>query len=171
MRFLKRVSCFALAGCLVGLSLGTGSADQPAEKRVIPDTQQSLSWLVVLQGKVQSIDGDKMVLSPDTRGLAFTDRPFRTALTVDLPKFVAHAWGDDGSFAKDPPNASLINETRQNIGAVTILDAEWDGTRMAVRFNQLEGIAPKAGDQIGFTIDHITSPCNPMALECNWSGG
>jgi hypothetical protein len=117
---------------------------------------EDAAWLFVVQGTVTAIDSAGMELAADRNVVAFTDRPARQARLLVLADFVASAWGEGGDFRRDPPNASLIDETTGQIGVITMIDAVLIGGTLGFKFVTIEGTLPKVGDRIALTIDVVT---------------
>ena len=126
---------------------------------VLPAAQDAPSedaaWLFVVQGTVTAIDSAAMELAADRNAVAFTNRPARQARLLVLADFIASTWSEGGDFRRDPPNASLIDETTGQIGVITMIDAVLADGRLGFRFVPIEGTLPEVGDRIALTIDVV----------------
>lgn len=145
---MPRLKLFAASLALLAVSVVT-----PAPAR----DQAGTVWLFVLQGEVTEISDSTMILRPDPRVVAFTDRPNRQVRLADL-RAVASAWGEGATFDTDPPNASLVDETDGDIGIIEIIDLSVDADGVTATFRRLEGALPAVGDRIALTIDG--APCS-----------
>ena len=130
---------FALA-----LAIYSPASGQPAEQP---------GWLFIVEGQVVAAEGGRLAIDAGASALAFTDRPSRLVQFIDLAAFIADAWGPAGDFRRDPPNASLVDETRGTIGVIEITDAGWEDGITTINFVILEGTLPTAGDRVALTID------------------
>ena len=111
------------------------------------------TWLVALQGEVTAASTDKIEVAAGSHGIAFTDRPERKVALVNLADFVKTLWGKDGEFVADPPNASLVDESKGLIAIVEITNADWREGTLRLEIAHLDGSLPAAGDYVAFTID------------------
>jgi len=87
----------------------------------------------------------------------FSDRPKRVAGVVDTGKFVEH-WGTgDDSFAKNPPNATVVvydTDAEKDRAAVIVLtDPVLDGADLVYNYEILGGEMPVKGGATGLFID------------------
>jgi hypothetical protein len=144
MGSLVRRRWLALLVALLPLALPAAAQDSPATD----------SWLVVLQGDVVSVAGDRLDLNADPHSIGFTDRPERLVRFIDTEGFVSRSWGTGGVFAIDPPNASLIGENG-TLAIVELTAALWSDGRLGLDFVLLEGDLPAPGDRAVLTIDTV----------------
>ena len=112
-------------------------------------------WLVVVQGEVEAISADQLRLRPRGAALAFTDRPERRVEMISLKEF-ATAWEPGRTFDGDPPNLSLVDEDRGELGVLEVTAATWQDGALDLRFVVLEGNLPRDGDRIAVTFDTFT---------------
>jgi hypothetical protein len=117
-------------------------------------------WLVVVQGEVEAVNPGTMTLAVPPTALTFTDRPQRLVRFVDLERFLTAAWSEGGDLARDPPNASLVNEADNEVNVIEITGMKVDGGLLSVSYSLLEGEAPEAGDRIALTIDAFPTQVN-----------
>jgi hypothetical protein len=138
----------------IGLAMLTLVLASPAASQD-PGSEEP-AWLIVFQGDTTAISAEQMTIAAGPWGMAFTDRPGRQVRIVNLSTLVANAWGEDGTFRRNPPNAALIDETGSTIGIIEIGEAAWQDGVMTVSFSSLEGALPAVGDHIALVIDDGT---------------
>ena len=70
---------------------------------------------------------------------------------------MAAAWGEEGFFVDDPPNAAVASAVRDDLDTkiIEMTDVALDNTRMTISMVPLEGDMPGAGDQIILFVDDI----------------
>ena len=114
-------------------------------------------WLAVIHGQMVEVADGSIVVDANPNIIAFTDRPQRDVSLVDLEDFVAAAWGEDGFFVDDPPNAAVASAVRDDLDTkiIEMTDVALDNTRMTISMVPLEGDMPRAGDQIILFVDDI----------------
>jgi hypothetical protein len=115
--------------------------------------QESTRWLFVVHGEVTRSTTADLALATGQRGIAFSDRPERIVRFVNIPALVEAAWSESGDFRANPPNASLVNESRDSVTIVTIADAAWREDRLHLSLNAIEGDMPAPGEPVALTID------------------
>lgn len=146
---MKRIHFGILSAVAFGLLTALPSVAQEAAD---PD----LEWMIIFQGEVREVSDGRIVLAANPHGIAFTDRPDRLVALVETGELVDSAWGEDGDFRADPPNASLINQTRESIGVVIITDAKWSDGILELAVSILDGELPATDDHIALTVDSGT---------------
>ena len=119
---------------------------------VLPAAQdtspEDAAWLFVVQGTVTAIDSAAMELAADRNAVAFTNRPARQARLLVLSDFIASTWSEGGDFRRDPPNASLIDETTGQIGVITMIDAVLTDGTLGFKFVAIEGTRELTADHL-----------------------
>lgn len=151
--------CLTAAPIVAGVAQSAGTADAT--------DAQTPSWLLVIEGEVQAVSNGVMTLQAEPSGIAFTERPSRQTRYFRVDALDNSAWGEGGTFASDPPNASLVNITTDALGAITLSNAVWEDGVVEMRFEMLEGAPPSAGDRVALTVDHFRGPC-AMVAQCCW---
>lgn len=121
------------------------------------DGTSDAQWLAVIHGQMIEVADGSIVVDANPNIIAFTDRPQRDVSLVDLEDFVAAAWGEDGFFVDDPPNAAVASAVRDDLDTkiIEMTDVALDNTRMTIHMVPLEGDMPGAGDQIILFVDEI----------------
>lgn len=147
----KQNSISAMSVCLVLGIWSLHGVQSLAQDTVDSDAQ----WLAVIHGRMVSVDDNQIVVDAYPNIIAFTDRPQRDVALVDLEDFVEAAWGDDGFFADDPPNAALASAIVDDLDTkiIEMVDVVLDRTLMTISMIPLEGDMPVVGDQIVMFID------------------
>lgn len=135
-------------------------ASQPAR------ASEEQTWLAVLTGKVTAVSETSLSIAVERRGVAFTDRPKRQVMLIGAQEFVDTMWAADGSFSKDPPNASISDDTHDRISVVTLSKGAVEGDALNLIIVLLEGNLPEAGDYVAITIDAIND-----VSRAHYSGG
>ena len=110
-------------------------------------------WLYVIQGTVTDIAADRLVLDAGQTAVAFTDRPERQVAFVSLEELTAQAWGEDGTYRSDPPNAALVDESGETVAVITIVDASVVDGVLVLAIAPLQGELPEIGDVIALVLD------------------
>jgi hypothetical protein len=144
------IACLARVGLVLTAMLAA-----PALPAAEDAPSEDAAWLFVVQGTVTAIDSAAMELAADRNAVAFTNRPARQARLLVLSDFIASTWSEGGDFRRDPPNASLIDETTGQIGVITMIDAVLADGTLGFGFVTIEGTLPKVGDRIALTIDVV----------------
>jgi hypothetical protein len=119
------------------------------------DAKTDAQWLAVIHGRMVAVADDQIVVDAYPNIIAFTDRPQRDVTLVDLEDFVEAAWGEDGFFINDPPNAAVASAIRDDLDTkiIEMTAVDLDETRMTISLIPLEGDMPEAGDQIVLFVD------------------
>jgi hypothetical protein len=125
-----------------------------------PDDGHVIDWLIVVQGEVTNVADGAMSLAVPPSAVAFSDRPDRLVGLVDLGRFLALAWADDGDLGENPPNASLVDETDGEIAVIEISGMALAEGTLEIAYSLLDGNAPSAGDRIAVTIDAFPTTVN-----------
>lgn len=143
--FMKPALATAASAVIVGAALAQGDDGSDAQ------------WLAVIHGQMVEVSNESIVVDANPNIIAFTDRPQRDVSLVDLEDFVAAAWGEEGFFVDDPPNAAVASAVRDDLDTkiIEMTDVALDNTRMTISMVPLEGDMPGAGDQIILFVDDI----------------
>ena len=140
--------------------------------------------LIVLNSRNATLQGDKLTLTGvSPNAIVFADRPVRAAghaLTVHL----LEEWAANGSFGKDPPNATVSAVSKDgstNHDAVVVLKSpKLDGDKLTFDVQVLEGNLNGADGPAAVFIDIIGLPFTPLsyagvarrtARRAYWYGG
>jgi hypothetical protein len=162
MRFL----ILALAA-VVGLSTGAAaqtSSHPPAKTIGKPQRPQIVPSMIVLNARGAKLAGSTLTLdgvSPNA--IVFADRPVRAAGHA-LTAHLLEEWSDGaaGSFAKDPPNAtvSVLNKANATVvDTVLVLKSpRLDGDRLTFDVAVIEGDLAHADGPATVFIDIINLP-------------
>jgi hypothetical protein len=120
--------------------------------------QPRIRALMVLNARAARIENNKLSLDgASTSAIVFADRPVRRAGYMHTADLV-NLWST-GSFAKDPPNATISAFTRDGgelSDAVVVLKSlKVDGDRLTFDIDVLEGSLGKADGPAAIFIDTI----------------
>jgi hypothetical protein len=115
----------------------------------------------ILQGQTLTFTG------VSTNSIVFADRPVRAAGHM-LTAHVLEEWAADGSFAKDPPNATvsvLSNDGGSALDAVVELKSpRLEGDKLTFDVRVLEGGLAGADGPASIFIDIIGLPWTPLSV-------
>lgn len=133
-RFVRAVRSLAVALTVLGTTVSPGgAADEP-------------SWLFVQVASSGSYQDGTLSLNGIARTIAFTERPDRQVRHLDNGTFAKYWQPGEGSFASDPPNASLTFEengaTRDVI--VELGQFQLTDSNIVYRIKILDGDPPPA---------------------------
>jgi len=124
--------------------------------------------LIVVNSRGATLSGQTLTLTgvtPDS--IVFADRPVRSAGQVPTAVVVEEWTATDGSFAKDPPNATvsaLSKDGSANRDAVVVLRSpRLEGDRLTFNVQVLEGDLMGADGPASIFIDIIGMPRTPMS--------
>ena len=104
-----KMKCMSRLALLLFLSLpinGVGQASNLMQQHVADESAEP-DFLLVLNGRSGSIEGDKLALSGVPSVIYFSDRPARIAGQMTMKDFLDTWYKGSDSFAIDPPNATL----------------------------------------------------------------
>jgi hypothetical protein len=140
------------------------SAPPPGKASVKVDMVPSL---IVMNASGASLDGRTLTLtgvSPNS--IVFADRPTRAAGHL-LTHHLLEEWAV-GSFAKDPPNATVSALSRNGASArdavVELRDPHLDGDRLTFNVRVLEGDLAGADGPAAVFVDIIGMPLTPLSF-------
>lgn len=131
----------------------------PAQKTIgVPTARQHSTALIVLNARGARLDGQKLVLEGVLPSATlFSSRPARSVGHMVTPDMV-EIW-HTGSFAKDPPNATVSVFSKDGtsvVDAVVVLtSAKLEGERLTFDVQVLEGSLGKADGPASVFIDTL----------------
>ncbi len=140
----------------------------PAHKTIGATKTQMEPSLIVMNARGATLEGDKLTLNGvSSNSIMFADRPVRAAGHA-LTAHLLEEWSDNGSFAKDPPNAtvSVLNKNGSSVqDAVVVLKApKLEGDRLTFDVDVLEGSLASADGPASVFIDIIGLPFTPLSF-------
>ena len=114
-----------------------------------------------LEGKQLTLTG----VAPNS--IVFADRPVRAAGHVSTEYLIGEWDTGKGSFAKDPPNATVSVLSKDGLSAgdavVVLKNPRLDGDRLSFDVDVLEGDLAKADGPAAVFIDIIGMPRTPLS--------
>jgi hypothetical protein len=124
--------------------------------------------LIVMNAHGASLQGQTLTLtgvSPNS--IVFADRPVRAAGHL-LTAHVLEEWATDGSFSKDPPNATVSVLGRDGVSvqdaAVELKNPRTEGDKLTFDVRVLEGNLASADGPASVFIDIIGLPWTPLSF-------
>jgi hypothetical protein len=163
---MRTLVTLAAVLCLAGVAVAqTAPKPAPIGSSVKLEMEPSL---IVLNSKGATLSGQTLTLTgvtPDS--IVFADRPVRSAGHVRTA-YVLEEWTDaSGSFAKDPPNATVSALSKDGSAlrdAVVVLRSpRLEGDRLTFNVQVLEGDLTGADGPASIFIDIIGMPLTPMS--------
>jgi len=148
--------------CLPGLALSQGAATGTSVRLQMEPS------LIVLNSRGATLSGQTLTLTGVTpHSIVFADRPVRSAGHVPTA-YVVEEWTDaSGSFAKDPPNATVSalskDGSRLRDVVVVLRSPRLEGDRLTFNVQVLEGDLTGADGPASIFIDIIGMPLTPMS--------
>jgi len=160
---LALIAALALCLALPAAADSTKSPHVPGAKKIgQPVSQGPIPSLAVLNAKGASLMDGKLTLTgvlPNS--IVFSDRPYRAAGHVNTAQFIGQWDEGKGSFAKDPPNATISvlgsNGTDVSDAVVTLRAPKLDGDTLSFDVTVLEGSLDGATGSAALFIDHFGS--------------
>jgi hypothetical protein len=148
--------------CLPGVALGqTAPSGSSVKLEMTPS-------LIVINSSGAALSGQTLTLTgvtPDS--IVFADRPVRSAGQVPTAVVVEEWTATDGSFAKDPPNATVSalskDGSRLRDAVVVLRSPRLEGDRLTFNVQVLEGELVGADGPAAIFIDIIGMPLTPMS--------
>jgi hypothetical protein len=124
--------------------------------------------LIVMNAQGASLHDQTLTLTGvSTNSIVFADRPVRAAGHL-LTAHALEEWAADGSFAKDPPNATvsvLSSDGGSNQDAVVELkNPRLEGDKLTFDVRVLEGGLTRADGPASVFIDIIGLPWTPLSV-------
>jgi hypothetical protein len=167
-----RVVCMLFAAAALGLApsslFAQDAISAPAQKTIGVAKTRMEPALIVLNSKSAGLEGGKLTLggvSPNA--IIFADRPVRAAGHA-LTAHLLEEWSANGSFAKDPPNATVSVLSRDGSSvkdAVVVLkDPKLEGEKLTFDVEVLEGGLAAADGPASVFIDIIGLPFTPLSF-------
>jgi hypothetical protein len=156
--------CVSLAASAQTPSTGATSAPPPGKSSVKADMVPSL---FVMNARGASLQGQTLTLSGvSPNSIVFADRPVRSAGHL-LTQHLVEEW-TEGSFAKDPPNAtvSVLSKDGASVrdAVVELRDPHLDGDRLTFDVRVLEGDLAGADGPASVFVDIIGLPFTPLSF-------
>lgn len=148
---MKSFRSAVAAMALFWLAAASANAQEP---------EPAVEWLMVVQGQIAETSTGELRLNAAPSAIVFSDRPERRVGLVDLADFSAAAWAEGGTFATDPPNASLIDEASGAISIITITDMAYEAGVLTLGIMVLAGTIPEVEAHIALTIDAFPTSVN-----------
>lgn len=160
---LALIAAFAFCLALPAAADAVKQPHVPGAKTIgQPSSQGMIPSLAVLNAKGATLADGKLTLTgvlPNS--IAFADRPFRAAGHVNTGRFIGQWDEGKGSFAKDPPNATISvlgsNGTDVSDAVVTLRAPKLDGDTLTFDVTVLEGNLDGATGAAALFIDHYGS--------------
>jgi hypothetical protein len=156
--------CMPLSASAQTPGTGATSAPLPGKSSVKTDMVPSL---FVMNAHGASLQGQTLTLdrvSPNS--IVFADRPVRAAGHL-LTQHLLEEW-TEGSFAKDPPNATVSVMSKDGASVrdavVELRDPHLDGDRLTFDVRVLEGDLAGADGPASVFVDIIGLPFTPLSV-------
>src|SRR6516165_8537072 len=143
---------------------GATNAPPPAEATVKADMVPSL---IVMNARGASLQAQTLTLNGiSANSIVFADRPVRAAGHL-LTQHLLEEWSE-GSFAKDPPNAtvSVLSKDGASVrdAVVELRDPHLDGDKLTFDVRVLEGDLTGADGPASVFVDIIGLPFTPLSF-------
>lgn len=150
------------------LASAQNAISAPASKTIGQAKVEIVPSLIVLNARGASLQGEKLTLSGVTsNSIIFADRPVRSAGHA-LTAHLLEEWASGGSFANDPPNAtvSVFNKDASDVrDAVVVLKSpKPDGDKLTFDVSVLSGDLGNADGPAAVFIDIIGLPRTPLSF-------
>jgi hypothetical protein len=174
-RTLTRLIGAAALSCLAGLAglACAQSATPPAASNAPPSRPSSVKVdmvpsLIVLNARGAALQGDTLTLTGvSTNSIIFADRPVRAAGHL-LTKDLLEEWAADGSFVKDPPNATVSVLSKDGTAnqdlVVELTKPKLEADRLSFTVKLLEGNLSGTDGPASVFIDIIGMPWTPLSF-------
>jgi len=124
--------------------------------------------LIVMNSRGAALSGQTLTLTGVTpHSIVFADRPVRSAGHV-MTTYVLEEWTDaSGSFAQDPPNATVSALSRDGStlrdAVVVLRSPRLEGDRLTFSVQVLEGSLAGADGPASIFIDIVGMPLTPAS--------
>jgi hypothetical protein len=152
------------------------SAASPPSERATQPKAHSTRWgktdivpsLIVMNAREARLDGRTLVLEGvSANAIVFADRPVRAAGHL-LTRQVLAEWADNGSFAKDPPNATISVISRDATSVhdivVELRNPTASADRLSFDVRVLEGALAGANGPAAVFIDAVDRWTTSMTM-------
>jgi hypothetical protein len=160
---IKRTACMLMTFtgllCAPGLTFAQNAPPPPLKTIGTPSSArpQLIQSLIVMNSRGANLQGDRLTLTGVTpNSIIFADRPVRAAgheMTADL----LAEWSGNGTFAKDPPNATVSAFSKDGSSvkdAVVVLKSpKLEGDNLTFSVQVLEGDLTGAEGAASIFID------------------
>ena len=156
--------CMPLSPSAQTPGTGATSAPPPGKSVVKADMVPSL---FVMNARGATLQGQTLTLAGvSSNSIVFADRPVRAAGHL-LTQHLLEEW-TEGSFAKDPPNAtvSVLSKDGTSVrdAVVELRDPHLDGDRLTFDVRVLEGDLAGADGPASVFVDIIGLPFTPLSV-------
>ena len=158
-RLISIAALLLAPGFAMAQTANSNTSAVPAQKAADNPKTPKVSSLLVVNARGAKLDGKTLTLdgvAPNS--IIFSDRPVRKAGHVMTSKLL-DAWAPGGTFAKDPPNASVsvFNKDGSSVEDVVVVlkSPKMDGDRLTFDVKVLEGSLAKADGPASVFIDTI----------------
>lgn len=156
-RLISIAALLLAPGFALAQTANTSAA--PVQKAADTPKAPKVSSLLVVNSRSAKLEGNTLTLdgvSPNS--IIFADRPVRKAGHVMTSKLM-DAWATGGTFAKDPPNASVSVFSKDGASVedvvVVLKSPKMEGDRLTFQVKVLEGAIAKADGPASVFIDTI----------------
>ena len=165
------ITVLLLCGAAPALAQNTPSTPQhvPLEKTIGQAGPQIVPSLIVINAREASLQGGQLALTGVApNSIIFADRPVRAAGHA-LTAHLLQEWesGSEGSFAKDPPNATVSAFSKDGSvirdAVVVLKNPNITGDRLTFDVHVLEGDLKGADGAASVFIDIIGLPFTPLS--------
>jgi hypothetical protein len=162
--------------CGPGLALAQDAMTEPAQKTIgAPAKKEMVPSLIVMNSRGARLEGTTLTLtgvSPNS--ILFADRPVRAAGHALTAHLMREWTPGSGTFAKDPPNAtvSVLSSDASGVSDVVLVlrDPKLDGDTLTFNVEVLEGKLAGAEGPASVFID-IFGVWRRAAYRAAWYGG
>jgi len=158
-RLISIASLLLAPGFAMAQTANSNTSETPAPKAADTSKAPKVSSLLVVNARGAKLEGNTLTLdgvAPNS--IIFSDRPVRKAGHVMTSKLM-DAWATGGTFAKDPPNASVSVFSKDGSSVqdvvVVLKSPKMDGDRLTFNVKVLEGSLAKADGPASVFIDTI----------------
>lgn len=148
---------------LSGSGLAQDAIQAPAQKTIGVAKTRIVPSLIVMKSDGARLNGNMLTLTGiSANSIMFADRPVRSAGHA-LTTHLLEEWAPgNGSFAKDPPNAtvSVLNKDASQVedAVVVLKDPKLSGDTLTFNVEVLEGNLAKADGPASIFIDNVGLP-------------
>src|SRR5262245_36397626 len=174
-RSIRRLMIFAAVLCVPGLAFGQSASPSAKTHAATPPKTGSATVkidlvpsLFVFNSRGASLSGQTLTLTGVMpSAIVFADRPVRAAGHVLTTDVLLEWTAPDGSFAKDPPSATVSAAAKDGSSlrdaVVELRKPRVEGDRLIFDVRVLEGDLTGADGPAAVFIDIIGLPFTPMS--------